>query len=332
MDIKCRTQRLHRRQDFCGNAVTPAFHRIRRLGSEICIRKGALTKPDMGQFVGKSEDLCSPCVSTIYKHQGCHGVDKRKSPELFRIQLAMGVASHHTADHDQHSDFFGLISQVGKCVRPTPSSHVDFKRECCCDLSSCFHRWNGSGHRTNLRNLAESDTAGIVAVPVLSLLALVDGVEKIRTRTNDRLVPDGSKVGYRDVVFWRRLQEEVANRRASRSRETLQLLQGGSQLARLPLRQLGKLARELLIVKARAFAGPCKQSGLNVNPNCHAYPSPLTIRRGRAHHSHAPITKPYLPTTEVLAQISSSTDVGSQSRMLGCVTWLGEGGNGDHDH
>ena len=230
MDFKGRTQCLQRHQYFCGNAVAPVFHHIRRSRSEIYIREGGLTKPDMGQFVGKSEDLRRPCVCSIHKHQRCHRVDKCKSPELFRIQLAMGVTSHHAADHDQHADFLGLVSQIGKCISPTRSSHVDSKRECCGDLSTCFGRWDGSSHRTHLRNLVEPNTAGIVAVPVLSLLALVDGVQEVRTRTNDRPTADGSKIGNGDLVFWRRLQEEVADRGPGRSREILQLLQCWSQL------------------------------------------------------------------------------------------------------
>src|SRR3972149_5633860 len=79
-----------------------------------------------------------------------------------------------------------------------------------------------------------------VAVPVLALLADVEGVEKVRTRASGGLVADGAKVRDRNVFDRRLLEAEIADRGVGRPSKALDLLERWKHCATFPGLNFGK--------------------------------------------------------------------------------------------
>src|ERR1700687_6138576 len=181
----------------------------------------------------------------------------------------MGVAAHHTADHDQHS---GTLSSFGYTRKRTGPARV---------LQSCGEP-KAKGVRHSSRNFNNVvvyaggsykrdrvllDGLRVRYVPLLPLLTDVDGIEEVGTGTLHSCPRHSSEVRYRDRLLGGNSQEQESSRGVSCRCETLQLLERRLLLTRFPGRELRKANRKALLRDPRAFARPSESGRLDLYPN-----------------------------------------------------------------
>ena len=108
-----------------------------------------------------------------------------------------------------------------------------------------------------------------IAVPLLALLADVDGIEQIGARPFDVPVADGAEVRNRHLLDRRLRQEQEPDRRVRGLGELLQLLQRRACVTALPVGKLREALRQRREVEPGTLARPAQQLRLDLYP--HAY-------------------------------------------------------------
>ena len=88
------------------------------------------------------------------------------------------------------------------------------------------------------------ERAHIVAIPFLTLLAEIDGFEKVGAWMADKAVLDGPKIRNGNTLDGRLAQKEIADRRVRGLSEVFQLLKRWPRLFALPIGKLRKPMRQ----------------------------------------------------------------------------------------
>ena len=114
-----------------------------------------------------------------------------------------------------------------------------------------------------------------VAIPVLALLAQIDGFQEIRAWMAHVDVGDSAEVRNR-YPFDRRFHEEKESHWGTgRLRKRLDLLESGLHLAPFPRSKSREATRQRIGIEARALAGPPEQRGLDCD-TVHLFLYPFT--------------------------------------------------------
>src|SRR5712692_6708656 len=108
-----------------------------------------------------------------------------------------------------------------------------------------------------------------VAIPLLALLADVDGIEQVGAWPFDVPIADGAEVRNRHLFDGWLLQEEETDRRVCDLGERLQLPQRRVCVTALPVGQLREALRQRREVESGTLARPAQQLRLDLYP--HAY-------------------------------------------------------------
>src|SRR5689334_3983003 len=95
-----------------------------------------------------------------------------------------------------------------------------------------------------------------VAIPLLTLLADIDGVKKIGARVSDAFVTDGAEVRDGNMLDGRLLQEKVADGSVRGVGKAFQLLEGWARLAALPGIKMRKAVGERSAVEPGPLSRP----------------------------------------------------------------------------
>src|SRR5690606_5761722 len=99
---------------------------------------------------------------------------------------------------------------------------------------------------------------GIVAVPVLPLLAQIQRVQQRTARLAQFLIAQGSKIRHRQSQRGRRGQKKIADGGVGQAREVFQLLERGLGLTGQPQGPLAKARRQIFVVQPCALCGPAQ--------------------------------------------------------------------------
>ena len=105
-----------------------------------------------------------------------------------------------------------------------------------------------------------------VAIPVLALLAQIDGLQKIRARMAHVDVGDGAEVRDRYALDRWFFQKKESNRGTGRLRKRFDLLESGLHLAPFPLFKPREATGQRAGIVARALARPAEQRGSDGDP------------------------------------------------------------------
>jgi hypothetical protein len=145
-------------------------------------------------------------------------------------------------------------------------------------------RLAGRGGRGQGSDERESRLAGgarEVSVPLLALLADVDGVEQIGAGELDRGAAQGPKVRDGQRLFGGLGQEEEADGRVGGRGELLELFQGGLRFTGDPFGELGEALGELLQVPAGAVDRPGEELRIDLDSHHHISRNPTNQARMR---------------------------------------------------
>lgn len=135
----------------------------------------------MGKLMSQSEHLRRFAVGTIDKHERSVRISQREAAELFRIELSVIVAEHHTADHHQDAESVGPGDEQPQrffpCATRYPRSEIEPQSfgHCGCDCD----RGIAEPRTSDLLDRGQSNCASIVLEPALPLLAGVQHIEQI---------------------------------------------------------------------------------------------------------------------------------------------------------
>ena len=99
---------------------------------------------------------------------------------------------------------------------------------------------------------------GIVAVPILPLLAQIQRVQQGAAGLAQFLVAQGAEIGHRQSKLWRLGQKEIADGGVGQPREVFQLLERGLGLAGQPQGPLAKARRQIFVVQTRPLRRPAQ--------------------------------------------------------------------------
>ena len=211
-----------------GVPVTP-FPRWVRCPS--CYRLGPLDPPDQFELVhrwGRRPDLAKIVHARCLRQQNKRVARRRACvPARFMV-----VCERGHLDDFPYVEFVHANRDGGICDGPQLSVHdaastlgPQVTVRCVCDAS---------GERADELDRVFPVHHGVSSVPVLTLFALVDGVEQIRAGAVNGGVTDSPVVRHRKSFFWRFRQEEQPDRCMRGLGVVLQLLQGGKLLAVFP--------------------------------------------------------------------------------------------------
>ena len=154
------------------------------------------------------------------------------------------------------------------------------------------------GPHERMRVLA--DRARIAAIPLLSLLAEIDRVEQVGTRSGTPCPRHRSEVGNGHRLIGRFAQHQVPDRRSRGPCERLQLFQGWLGLPLLPLTQARETLMQVVQGLLRALDRPREHGRLDIHTDGHnqdydlGRDSPSCVR---PHSASATPTAPYADQT-----------------------------------
>ena len=228
----------------------------------------------MSEFVDEGEYLRRLGVGSVHEHDGRQFVDQRKASKLCGVELAAGVGADHAVDHHQHARLLGSFRQLPESGAPAFGPLLP--RE----VQAGPHRRRGLERiaprvgGTHQFDFVQTVLLGVVSVPVLPPLALVDGVEQVDAGSVAPAAADGAEIRDRQhLVSGGLRQEEPADRGVGGFGVLLQLPEGRRKGARFPFGQLGEPACQIFAVAARAPAGPRIHLCGNLSSERHAGPS-----------------------------------------------------------
>lgn len=151
----------------------------------------------------EGEDLCRLRVRAVYERQRRHAIREGESAELARVELPVRVAADDTVHHDKETQVFGVLDQDPESIRPGGATvrNVESKRRA--HLGRRRDGIGSSGKRADGIDARLLIHDRELPVPLLPLLALVDGVKQIRARTRHTGVTDRPEIGYRYLLSGR---------------------------------------------------------------------------------------------------------------------------------
>ena len=204
----------------------------------------------------------------------------------------MSVAADNTIDHYDNAASVCLLSQVSKRIAPASAALVRCEPQCLSHCCRSRDNIRSSNKRSDERDRILLVHPGIVAIPVLPLLALVDRVQQIGASVPDLGVTDRAKIGDRKRLLRRRRQEQIANRSVCRRRELLQLFEGWLLRAVFPMANAGSDERGRRQAGAIALA-PTSAWRAEQEPGASSFTTarppaahPRTARSRKSHPSH----------------------------------------------
>ena len=102
-----------------------------------------------------------------------------------------------------------------------------------------------------------------VAIPVLTMLAKIEGVQEIRAGAAYAEIGNRAEVRNGDMLFRRLGEKEESHWRMGSPGERLELFERRASVAQLPLFELRKAAHQRVDAVPGAFTRPAQQIGLN---------------------------------------------------------------------
>ncbi len=256
-----RAERLQGNQQLGGDLVTPTLHRLCRDCGRLSVRERGLTEPDVRKLMSQREHLRCLAVRAVDEHQRGKVVRQREAAELLGIELAPGVTADHTAHHDQNAEPIGLLNEASQRLRPgwELSARVEIKAQRFADDPGGTNNVVPGTDRPDESQPIITGGSGEIAVPVLPLLAQIDGIQEIRTGLADVGISDRSEIGDGNGLFRRLREKQKPNRRMRCLRETLELFERRLCVAALPLFKLGETFVEVGKIEPRAISRSAQQ-------------------------------------------------------------------------
>ena len=260
-------QQLDRSQQLRGDAVAPTLDLLPGHLQRFRIRNPRTSQPQVRQFVREREHLRGLGVCAIDEDQRRDRIGQGETPKFHRIQGASTTAADHTANHDENAQRIRLPNEPSQRIDPCrePSALCDVETEPTSNASSSFQNLVarlGRAHEV-LRPLPGGTSE--LPIPVLTLLAKVDGIQQIRARLAAVRARSRAKVGDRNTLDRGFAKKQVPDRREGRLRKTLQLLERRPGLPALPSLDPRKPTRERIDSQACTVPRSTKKLRLHVN-------------------------------------------------------------------
>ena len=173
-------------QRFCSDPVAPALAFLAGDFKGLRVGKARTTQPEMGELMREGEHLCCLGVPSVDEDQWRNRIRQREPSKLLWVETASAVAADHAADHDEYAKLIRLPDEASKGVGPGWDSPAlrDVEAEKAPHAGRDFGDVVlGSGGPHEIDRFSSCGPHEL-AIPVLPLLAEVDGVEQIRARVN----------------------------------------------------------------------------------------------------------------------------------------------------
>jgi hypothetical protein len=147
--------------------------------------------------VCQREHLCRLGIGAVNKDQRRERIYQGEAAEFLRIEPAVRVVGDDTVHHDQHADSIGLLDKPAQRFGPARNAAplLDVKAKLMPDRRRDFQdiarqrRGAHKGERLLPLQL------GILAIPLLPLLAKKDRIQEVRARTLDAPSAGRPKIG-----------------------------------------------------------------------------------------------------------------------------------------
>jgi len=167
--------------------VTPYLDPVRRGTYRFHVGKSGLTNPKVSQLVSEGEHLRRFRIRSVDKDERSKTVRKGKTPKLLGVKFAVVVTADHAVHHDQNAEFVRLFRELTKGFFPGAHAAASRNVETESLADALGNGLDGLSHvrRTDERTSVLSHRSGVVAVPLLPLLANVDCFQQIGTRMAD---------------------------------------------------------------------------------------------------------------------------------------------------
>ena len=238
-------QQVEGNEQFCGDPVAPAFGLVAADLQGLRVGNARTSQPEMGQLVRESEHLCSLGVLSVDEDQRRGRIRQGEAAEFLRIEAASTVAADHAADHDEHAKRIRLSDRPSQCVGPGRDSPAlrDVEAEKAPHADRDFGDVVLGSSGAHEVDRFSSRGPHELAIPVLPLLAEIDGIEQIGAWPIQACVAHGAEIGNRNVLDRRLAKKQAPDRREGRPGETLELLERRPNLTPLPGIELGGTGR-----------------------------------------------------------------------------------------
>ena len=254
-----------RHQQLGRDPIAPALHFLIRCRPCFGVGDGGLPKPQVREFVREGEHLRLLGVRPVDEDQRREWIGQRKAAELPWIEAAAVVAADDTTGHHQDAERIRLPDEVPQRVGPRgePATLLNVEPENMPhgrgDLDDVVLEVGGANDVK--RRLVHGHRE--VAIPVLALVAQIDGLQQIRAWMVHVDVSDGAEVRDRHPFDRRFREKQESHRRTGRLRKRLDLLESGLYLAPFPRFKPREATRQGIGIVARALARPAEQRGLD---------------------------------------------------------------------
>lgn len=191
--------------------------------------------------MGERKHLRRLGIGAVDEDERRQVVAKREAPELLRVELAAVVGTDDTAHHNQHPERIGLLDESPQRVGPgrDPTAFIEVEAQGVAHPGGDFYNLVCHARGTNKGAPGLTRLPREVAVPLLRLLAEVDGVQQIGTRRLDAPVGHRAQIGNGHGFLGWSGQEEVSDEDVGGLREGFELLECRIVLAPLPGFELG---------------------------------------------------------------------------------------------
>jgi len=190
----------------------------------------------MGQFVGERKHLSSLAVGGVNEDQRGSVVDKSETSKFGRVQFAVAVAADDRTGHHKYSGVFSPGDELTQGIGPRrqPAPFCDGKPQNLPHRVGHLLRLVIFGCTGDKFEACKTMYAGILAIPVLPLLAEVQGIQQRGARFGQGFIAPGPEIGYRELECWRFRQKKIPDRGAGKPGEIFQLFQRWQGISREP--------------------------------------------------------------------------------------------------
>lgn len=266
-----RTHGVNGHQYFRSDGIAPPLLGRTAIRPEGDVGERASSQPHVGELVDHREDLCGLAVGAVDEHDRSEVVDEGEPAELLGAQGSMRVGADDPAHHDEGPAALDPITQKAEGGAPargersqTGVDAEDIPKALRDDCRIVVPR-----STADVRHRVHAGLERMVAVPVLTRLAQVDGVEEVSGGPADRRISQSAQVRHRQRFLRRGGQEELTEGSMRGMRELLELLHRGFAGSLRPLGELGEPPRRRLPVPTGALDGPGEQGGVDIDVNRH---------------------------------------------------------------
>ncbi len=200
-------------------------------------------------------------VGTIDEHQRSQVISHRKAAKLIRIEMPAIVVEHHSTAHHKDSESIRLIDEmaqgIGPCRHLATLIHIEPNRPTD-GVSSCHDRVpdvRGANERQWFFPYGSSK----IVIPLLTLLADVNGVEQVWRRMRSVHISSSAKIRDRHALYRRFRQEKKTDGGMDCLGKSLDLIERRLLIAALPPIELRERSREVLHCSPSTLTSPAQQ-------------------------------------------------------------------------